>query len=223
MYGQAPHCGKHDNGQIWLPEIVDVMVAEITNEDDFQKDCSKAWRKVFCKEPELQAANLQCVPEFEMRTRVQYAGVFREPTGLAPARMDGEFGIRTIPGREPPQHSPYRLTPDEWEVYKEKTQALLTKRLIRKSNSPSAAPVIFIPLGLDDKGRPKIRMLIYYRALKKITVRDRFLPHPEDLIARLHRRKRFTKLDFWSISAAVIWIQQRRPPLSALTPFTNGW
>ena len=65
--------------------------------------------------------------------------------------------------------------------------------------------MIFIPLGLDDKGRPKTRMVIDYRALKKITVRDRFpLPRPEDLIARLHRMKRFTKLDFWSISTDVI-------------------
>ena len=69
---------------------------------------------------------------------------------------DGGFRIRTIPGVEPPHRSPYRLTPEEWEVYKEKTQALLTKQLIRKSNSPYATPVLFVPQGLDEKGKPKI-------------------------------------------------------------------
>ena len=106
--------------------------------------------------------------------------------------------MRTVPGAEPLHRSPYRMTPDEWEVYKEKTQTLLTKRFIRKSNSPYAASVIFVPQGLDDEGKPKIRMVIDYRALK-ITVKGRFLlPHAENLIGRLHAMKRFTKLGFWS-------------------------
>ena len=67
------------------------------------------------------------------------------------------FGIRTIPGAEPPRCSPYHLTPEEWEVYKKKTQALLSKRLIRKSNPPYAAPVIFVPQGLDDERKPKLK------------------------------------------------------------------
>ena len=57
--------------------------------------------------------------------------------------------------------------------------------------------MIFAPQGLDDEWKPKIRMVIDYRALNKITVKGRFLlPHPEDLIGRLHAMKRFTKLDF---------------------------
>ena len=75
--------------------------------------------------------------------------------------------IRTIPGAEPSHRSPYRLTPEKWEDYKEKTQAILTKRLIRNSNSPYAALVIFAPQGLDDEGKLKIRMVIDYRALNK--------------------------------------------------------
>ena len=42
-------------------------------------------------------------------------------------------------------------------------------------------------------------MCIDYRALNKITIKDRFpLPHPEDLIARLQGAKCFSKLDFHS-------------------------
>lgn len=125
------------------------MVAEIADEDTCQDECARTWRKVFGKDRDqgsvLQAAGLEKVPGFELRIRAQYAGAFREPTGLPPMRKDGGFRICTIPGAEPPHRSPYRLTPEEREVYKEKTQALLTKRLIRKLNSPYAALVLFVP------------------------------------------------------------------------------
>ena len=42
-------------------------------------------------------------------------------------------------------------------------------------------------------------MCIDYRALNKIAFKDSFpLPHPEDLISKLHGMYRFTNLDFWS-------------------------
>ena len=186
-----------------LPEIAEFMVAEITDEATYQQDCARTWQRVFGKDvpigAELLATDVDKVPEFERKIRAQYADVFQEPTGLPPMRRDSGFRIRTIPGAEPPHWSPYRMTPDEWEVYREKVQTLLSKRLIRKSSSPYAAPVILVPQGLDDSGKPKIRMVIDYRALNKITVKDRFpLPHPEDLIAKLHGMKCFTKLDFWA-------------------------
>ena len=67
------------------------------------------------------------------------------------------------------------------------------------SYTPYAAPVIFVPQRFDDEGKPKMRMCIDYRALNKITIKDRFpLPHPEDLLSKLHGMHRFTKLVFWS-------------------------
>lgn len=42
-----------------------------------------------------------------------------------------------------------------------------------------------------------MRMCIDYHALNKITVKDRIpLPYPEDLIAKLHGMRRFTRPDF---------------------------
>jgi hypothetical protein len=77
---------------------------------------------------------------------------------------------------------------------------LLGKRLIRSSRgSPYAAPAMFVPKGVDAEGRPQLRMVIDYRDLNRITIKDRFpLPHPEDLINRLTGMKRFSKLDFFS-------------------------
>ena len=152
-----------------LPEITEFMVAEITDEATYQQDCAHTWRHIFGKEvpigSELKAIDLDKISKFEHKIRTQYADIFQEPTGLPPTRKDGGFRIRTIPGAEPPHWSPYRMTPEEWEVYREKIQTLLSKRLIRKSSLPYAAPVIFVPQGLDDSGKPKIRMVIDYRAL----------------------------------------------------------
>ena len=150
----------------------------------------------FRKRPQCGAAG--CLPGVDARVReAQYPDVFRAPTGLPPARKDDGFRIRTIPGAELPHRSPYRRTPDEWEAYKEKTQALLSKRLICKSNSPYAALLMLLPQGFDDEGKPKMRKCIDYRALNKIIVKNRFpLPHPQVLITKLHGMDRFTKLDF---------------------------
>jgi hypothetical protein len=42
-------------------------------------------------------------------------------------------------------------------------------------------------------------MVIDYRALNAITIKDRFpLPLPEELIDKLQGKKFFSKMDFWS-------------------------
>src|SRR5258705_561488 len=188
-------------------EVVDFMAVEINDEAAYKRDCARAWRQIFGKSKkgdpsdtsELQATDVERIRAFEKKIHSMYPDLFVEPTGLPPARKDGGFRIRTIPGAEAPHRSPYRMTPDEWEIYKEKMNTLLSKRLIRKSSSPYAAPVIFIPQGVDSKGKPKIHMCIDYRALNKITIKDRFpLLHPEDLIAKLHGMRRFSKLDFFA-------------------------
>lgn len=43
---------------------------------------------------------------FEQKIRTQYADIFKEPTGLPPARKDSGFRIRTIPGAKLPHRSP---------------------------------------------------------------------------------------------------------------------
>ena len=62
---------------------------------------------------------------------------------------------------------------------------------IRPSKSPAAAPVMFVP-------RPdgKLRLVVDYRGLNKVTVKNRFPLHliPE-MLDRLHLAKVFTKID----------------------------
>ena len=71
---------------------------------------------------------------------------------------------------------------------------LLEQGWIRPSSSPYDAPILFIP-----KKDGKWRMCIDYRALNKITVKNRYpLPKVEELLDRLHGARYFTKIDLAS-------------------------
>uniref|UniRef100_A0A0K6S8R8 Reverse transcriptase domain-containing protein n=1 Tax=Chromera velia CCMP2878 TaxID=1169474 RepID=A0A0K6S8R8_9ALVE len=62
---------------------------------------------------------------------------------------------------------------------------------MRPSTSPYAAPVL-----LMQKADGTQRMCIDFMGLNKITVRDKFpIPHPEELLSRLHGAKFFSSLD----------------------------
>jgi hypothetical protein len=134
----------------------------------------------------------------DSKIRKEYAELFKEPEGLPPHRPKfGDFRIRLLPGSRAPYRAPYRLTPAEWEEYKRQIQLYSSKGHIRRSRSPYAAPVLFVP---KPGGAPgELRMVIDYRALNAITIKDRFpLPLPEELIDKLQGKRFFSKMDFWS-------------------------
>ena len=143
-----------------------------------------------------QIANNQTA--MDAKIRAEYRELFKEPTGLPPRRPRfGDFKIRLLPGSVAPYRAPYRLTPAEWEEYKRQIRLYSEKGHIRRSQSPYGAPVLFVP---KQGGAPgELQMVIDYRALNAITIKDRFpLPLPEELIDKLHNKKFFSKMDFWS-------------------------
>ena len=115
------------------------------------------------------------------------------PYGPPPKRqLDHE--IDTVPGEAPPHKSPYRLSSTEMEELRRQVELLLEQGWIRPSSSPYGAPVLFVP-----KKDGKWRMCIDYRALNKITVKNRYpLPKVEELMDRLHGARYFTKIDLYS-------------------------
>ena len=125
----------------------------------------------------------------------EYGDVFPEklPYGPPPKRMlDHE--IEVVPGAEPPHKSPYRLSNAEMEELRNQVETLLEQGWIRPSSSPYGSPVIFVP-----KKNGQWRMCIDYRALNKITVKNRYpLPRIEELLDRLHGARYFSKIDLHS-------------------------
>ena len=115
------------------------------------------------------------------------------PYGPPPKRqLDHE--IDTIPGEAPPHKSPYRLSSTEMEELWRQVELLLQQGWIRPSSSPYSAPVLFVP-----KKDGKWYMCIDYRALNKITIKNRYpLPKVEELMDRLHGARYFAKIDLYS-------------------------
>uniref|UniRef100_A0A0G4FJI4 Uncharacterized protein n=1 Tax=Chromera velia CCMP2878 TaxID=1169474 RepID=A0A0G4FJI4_9ALVE len=110
--------------------------------------------------------------------------------GLPPHRKI-KCEIKLEAGHSPPARTPYRLSYGQLDELKRQLDSYLEKEHIRPSISPYAAPVLFV-----QKADGTQRMCIDFTGLNKITVRDKFpIPHPEELLSRLHGAKFFSSLD----------------------------
>ena len=88
----------------------------------------------------------------------------------------------------------YPLTEKESKTLKEYIVENLAKGFIRKSKSPGGAPVFFV---LKKNG--ELRMVVDYRHLNDITIRDSYpLPLINDMLEHLVNGKVFSKLDLRS-------------------------
>jgi len=102
-----------------------------------------------------------------------------------------EHEINELPHQPHPCGPIYRLSPPMLDELRKQTNALLEAGLIRPSMSPYGAPVLFAR-----KKDGTWRLCIDYRALNKITIKDKFpLPRAEDLFDQVHGSKYFTKID----------------------------
>ena len=88
----------------------------------------------------------------------------------------------------------YRHSLLQSEEIKRQVQGLLEQGVIKPSCSPCGSPIVMVPK--KDGGW---RMCVDYRALNKISVKNRYpLPRIEDLIDQLQPAKFFSKLDLKS-------------------------
>ena len=125
----------------------------------------------------------------------QFSDVFPKelPKELPPTRTI-DHAITLVPGSEPPSRSIYHLSFEETNELKRQLGDLLAKGYIRPSVSPFGAPVLFV-----HKKEGTLRLCVDYRALNKITIKNRYpLPRIEDLMDRLVGSCFFTKIDLHS-------------------------
>jgi hypothetical protein len=116
------------------------------------------------------------------------------PGGLPPNRSIDHKIELVDPRSEPPSKPVYRLSPIELEEMRKQLTELQAKGFIRPSISPYGSPVLFAT-----KKNGKLRMCIDYRALNKLTIKNRYpLPRIDDLLDRLAGAKIFSKIDLAS-------------------------
>ncbi|XP_011867060.1 PREDICTED: uncharacterized protein LOC105561575, partial [Vollenhovia emeryi] len=106
----------------------------------------------------------------------------------------GEMRIELIDPHKTVQRRPYRLSPSERQIVKDKIQELLNANIIRESNSPFASPILLVK-----KKDETDRMCVDYRELNDNTRSDHYpLPRIDDQIDRLYGAHYFTSLDMAS-------------------------
>ena len=85
----------------------------------------------------------------------------------------------------------YRLSPAEKADSEQQVKEYLDKGWVTPSKSPYGAPILFVK-----KKDGTLRMCIDYRALNKITVKNRYpLPRIDDLFDRLQGASYFSSFD----------------------------
>ena len=136
----------------------------------------------------------------------EFADVFAKPSGLPPDRGI-EHVIPLEPNAQPPFKRMYRLSPSELVKVKRQVTELMQKQLIEPSVSPYGAPLLFVLKKGGD-----LRMVIDYRALNKLTVKNRFpLPRIDDLFDKLQGSQYFTSLDAASGFHQILLQKSDRP------------
>ncbi|XP_031493251.1 uncharacterized protein LOC116259531 [Nymphaea colorata] len=122
-----------------------------------------------------------------------YTDLFEDPQGLPPQRPV-EHEIHLQSDAPLPNLSMYRNSVLENDEIKRQVMDLLERGLVQHSSSPCGSPVVLVPK--KDGGW---HMCIDYRALNKITVKNRYpLPCIDDLLDQLKNARFFTKLDLKS-------------------------
>ena len=122
-----------------------------------------------------------------------FQNLFKEPKNLPPKR-EIQHEIQLMPDAPLPNIGMYRLSVIENEEIKKQIQKLVKRGFIRPSSSPCGSPIILVP-----KKDRTWRMCVDFRALNKITIKNRYpLPGLHDLLDKLKNDVYFTKLDLRS-------------------------
>lgn len=108
-----------------------------------------------------------------------------------PPRRAVDHKIEMEVGAKPPVQRYYRLTYEETAEAKRQIEDGLKKGIIQPSKSPFGAPILFVK-----KADGSQRMVIDYRALNKLTIKNSMmLPRIDELLDSTYGAKWFTKLD----------------------------
>jgi hypothetical protein len=122
----------------------------------------------------------------------EFSDVFDKVKAMKlPEHRPYDCPIDLQPEKEPPWGPIYNLSHSELKVLREYIEENLSNGFIQHSRSPAGAPIFFVK-----KKDGSLRMVVDYRGLNKVMVRNRYaLPLIPSLLERLSGAKYFTKLD----------------------------
>ncbi|CAF2747692.1 unnamed protein product [Rotaria sp. Silwood2] len=121
----------------------------------------------------------------------EFEDVFPDDLIELPPKRDIDHEIKLFENVTPPSQQPFRMSQPELAELKRQLEILLEKGFIRPSKSPYAAPVLFAK-----KKDGTLRMCVDYRALNKITIKNKYpIPRIDEMLDQLNGAKFFSRLD----------------------------
>ena len=132
------------------------------------------------------------VPDFVARILKEFRDIMHSelPKELAPRRPI-DHKIELLPWAKPRAQVPYWMAPAELLELRKQLKELLDSGMIQPSRAPFGTPVLF-----EKKHDGSLRMCVDYRALNKVTIKNKYLiPLAAELFNILAKARYFTKLD----------------------------
>src|ERR1700736_4762735 len=181
-----------------LANSTDTPVVELVSALQFKREAQhgEALYLALVQVPQEHIADSKAPINSDASTVInEFKDVFPDdlPSGLPPNR-EIDHRIELEPGQNPTSRPTYRMSQPEMDELKKQLSELMDKGYIQESKSPYGAPVIFVK-----KKDGTMRMCIDYRALNKITIKNKYpLPRIDELLDRLQGAKYFSKIDLRS-------------------------
>jgi hypothetical protein len=142
----------------------------------------------------IQETETPSVPQDLQSILSKHQVVFSTPQGLPPSHGVHDHSIPLVPGSLPPNIRPYHHPFYQKNEIEKMVQELLNSGVILPSMIPYSSPVVMV---LKKEG--SWCMCLDFRALNKLTIKDKFLiPVIDDLLNKLSGAQFFTKLDLHS-------------------------
>lgn len=113
----------------------------------------------------------------------------------------------------------YRLPPAHKDVINNEIKQLLDNDIITHSKSPWNSPLLVVPKKAGPDGEKRWRVVVDFRKLNQVTVKDAFpLPRIDDILDQLGHARYFTTLDLASGYHQVLVDQKDREKTAFSTP-----
>ncbi|MCO5578996.1 hypothetical protein L7F22_032847 [Adiantum nelumboides] len=151
---------------------------------------------IYIKErDETESSNLSSLDVSRRAFLDEYADCFSEAlSGHLPPERPEDHNIDLIPGSAAPNKPPYRVSAAQQEEIMTQVNELLQKGHIQPNSSPFCSHVLLV-----QKKDGSWRMCIDYRALNKITMKNKFsIPRIDVVLDRLQGASFFSGIDLKS-------------------------
>jgi hypothetical protein len=167
---------------------------EIISSHHMEKLLKKGHFGVIAQLHAIQAIETPSIPQDLQAILSKHQFAFSTPQGLPPSRGVHDHSIPLVPRRLPPNIHLYRHPFSQKNEIEKMVQELLNAGAIHPSTSPYSSLVVMVL-----KKQDSWKMLPNFRALKKLTIKDKFpIPIIDDLLDELSGTQFFTKLDLRS-------------------------